>query len=221
MPPKKKTTQVENQIRGLQAQMQRLMATPQAKPSAGRRKKARRSKNPPLVGGASITIKHRELMADVLLASTSRDASATIASGSLAFKPSAVGKVLKGLSAIYDTYRVMAVSFTFHSSSSAMKNGSFSMGVDYNATSGATPAKATVLALSPHYSGNLFKSSPVMKVPSSVIKPDLVRQTNPAQTAAEVPFFIIWYADSESQATGTSLGYIEVEYHLQFAGIRP
>lgn len=215
MPPKKNMNAgMEQQIRQLQAQMRKLSAPSSAQVPQARKKKKKRV-NRASGNAATVTLQHTELVADIAL-----PAGKGSASGSIKFELDSMGVVLKKFGAIYDTYRVLNVSFRFISSSSAMKNGSFSMGCDYSSSSiPAAITKSLILPCSPHYSGPLFKGGS-LKVPSQIIKPDLIRRTH-GTSEDDIPFVLLWYADSETTKDVLSLGYIEASYSVAFSGIRP
>lgn len=195
---------MEAQIRGLQKQISSLKLTPTAPRPRARRRRAQQ--NGASRAGATATIKHTEMLVEV----KTDDKGVFYSSQPFLIKD--IGKVLKAYASIYDTYKIRSVVVAFHSAASAAKNGSVSFGYDF--FDGTTPTeKSQVLILSPHYSGHASRNSTLLRLPSNIVRPDLVRDPQ-----KDTPFSVLIASDGEKN---TVLGHLEITYDLVFAGIRP
>jgi hypothetical protein len=219
------TKNSKKEIANLRKQVEKLsMRVPKNPPKksnvARSRKKAQPSISSP-TGGGTTRVRNSEYLTEVVVPANDSGAGLSIVfnlsnTEKNSFKP----PILRKIAAIYETYKVHSLSFSYHSSSSTLKNGLVVMGVDVDGSELAPTGKDKVFALSTKLSVVPYQQSGRLTVPTSIVAPSLTRYTY-GVTTADMPVALHVWAETTAEKVASALGYVMIHYDITLAGVVP
>lgn len=141
----------------------------------------------------------------------------TFTSGETQFSAPILAKIAN----IYETYKVKSMSFSYHTQTGTNTGGMVVIGIEGNGTAKPPASAAKVFPLASKTTSPIFRNSQRVKVPKTLVDPNLVRYTR-GVTSSDVPISLVGHATIGSTSTSeVTIGYIMVQYDIEFNGILP